>query len=363
MASITKRPDGKWRARYRDDDGKEHAKHCRLKKDAEAWIAKQTVGLIDGTHVSPKDAKVTVKEWSEIWLEGKLGGRLNSVRVAKTATKHIVAEFGPKSLKDVRPSHVKTWTGSLKASGLADATVYTYYSIFAQMLIAAVEDGYIPKSPLTRRTTPPKGKQRPYVASTEQVWALYDAMPDGMKNVILLGAFAGLRVGEISALRVEDVDPLRGVIHPKIQYPSDPLKTEESKLPIPIPLDLVYELNKNPAKWSSPTFVTSEFGRSLAPRSIDHRFKNAKVAVKGLPEDFRIHDLRHYFASLLISEGLDVKVVQARLRHASAKTTLDVYGHLWPDSDDKSRAVVGNVLAARADCLRTGTDLAPRIQR
>lgn len=51
----------------------------------------------------------------------------------------------------------------------------------------------------------------------------------------------------------------------------------------------------------------------------------------GLPDGFRFHDLRHYFASLLIASGADVKTVQARLRHASAKTTLGTYGHLWPD--------------------------------
>jgi integrase len=51
--------------------------------------------------------------------------------------------------------------------------------------------------------------------------------------------------------------------------------------------------------------------------------------------------------------GLDVKVVQARLRHASAKTTLDTYGHLWPDADESARAAVGAVLAARADSVRT----------
>jgi integrase len=48
-----------------------------------------------------------------------------------------------------------------------------------------------------------------------------------------------------------------------------------------------------------------------------------------------------------------VKVVQARMRHASAKTTLDSYGHLWPDSDDSTRVAIAAVMAARADCLRT----------
>jgi integrase len=52
--------------------------------------------------------------------------------------------------------------------------------------------------------------------------------------------------------------------------------------------------------------------------------------------------------STSFASGADVKVVQARLRHASAKTTLDTYGHLWPDSDESTRAAVDAVLAARA---------------
>jgi integrase len=81
--------------------------------------------------------------------------------------------------------------------------------------------------------------------------------------------------------------------------------------------------------------------------------RTARAKVPGLPPDFRFHDLRHYFASLLIASGSDVKVVQARMRHASAKTTLDTYGHLWPDSDDSTRAAIEAVMAAREDNLRT----------
>jgi integrase len=75
--------------------------------------------------------------------------------------------------------------------------------------------------------------------------------------------------------------------------------------------------------------------------------------VPGLPPDFRYQDLRHYFASMLIKSGADVKVVQARLRHASAKTTLDTYSHLWPDSDDSTRAAIDSAMAAREDNLST----------
>jgi integrase len=67
--------------------------------------------------------------------------------------------------------------------------------------------------------------------------------------------------------------------------------------------------------------------------------RRVRSQVQGLPAGFRYHDLRHYFASLLIAHGADVKTVQARLRHASAKTTLDTCGHTWPDRDESTRAL------------------------
>jgi len=79
--------------------------------------------------------------------------------------------------------------------------------------------------------------------------------------------------------------------------------------------------------------------------------------VRHRPAGFTFHDLRHYLASLLIASGADIKTVQARLRHASASTTLDTYGHLWLDADESTRAAVGAAIRTRigtaADALRT----------
>ncbi|RFU22134.1 tyrosine-type recombinase/integrase, partial [Geodermatophilus marinus] len=65
------------------------------------------------------------------------------------------------------------------------------------------------------------------------------------------------------------------------------------------------------------------------------------------------HDLRHFYASLLIRHGVSVTTVQARPGHASAAETLDSYSHLWPDSDDRTRAAVDSVLGRAADSVRT----------
>ena len=73
----------------------------------------------------------------------------------------------------------------------------------------------------------------------------------------------------------------------------------------------------------------------------------------GLPDSITYHSLRHYYASLLIRHGESIKTVQERLGHSSAVTTLNTYSHLWPDSDDRTRAAVDDVLRTAADQVRT----------
>jgi hypothetical protein len=128
--------------------------------------------------------------------------------------------------------------------------------------------------------------------------------------------------------------------------------TETARTAVPIPEQLALMLSAELARTGAVILVTNEIGRPATPWAIERAMRDVRGSVEGLPEGFRFHDLRHYFASMLIAAGLDVKVVQARLRHASATTTLNVYGHLWPDSDESSRATVAVALAAREDRSR-----------
>ncbi|UYM05457.1 tyrosine-type recombinase/integrase [Solicola gregarius] len=354
-SSIKKRPSGRWRARYRDGAGKEHARHFARRVEAKDWLDEQTSKLVTGTHVAPKTAKTTVGQWCDIWIEGYRTRRDSTVRQAEVHIAVIREHFEAMRLDAVRPSHVRSWCAKLKAEGKAESYVYALHARLSQLYDDAVHDGVVARNPCSRRTSPPMGKQRPYVATTEQVWALHDAMPEHLRPAILLGAFVGLRVGETCGLRVGDVDFMRGIVTPAVQYPSEPLKTETSKTAVPIPRSLAVELSK--AVGDAETLLTNMWGKQLAPWTLELAFREARGKVDRLPAGFRYQDLRHYLASLLIASGADVKVVQARMRHASAKTTLDTYAHLWPDSDDSTRAAVDGVLAARtsipADNLRT----------
>jgi len=128
MASINKRPNGTWRARYRDDGGREHARHFDRKTDAQAWLDEQTAKLVAGTHVTPRQARTTVGQWCDIWLDGYRGNRASTVRQAEVHFARIRAEFGNRRLADVRPSHVRTWCAKLAAEGLADSYVYALHA-------------------------------------------------------------------------------------------------------------------------------------------------------------------------------------------------------------------------------------------
>jgi hypothetical protein len=67
MASIKRRPDGIWRARYRDEAGKEHAKHLARKVDAQRWLNEVTASVVTGSYVDPKAGQITFAAYFEQW--------------------------------------------------------------------------------------------------------------------------------------------------------------------------------------------------------------------------------------------------------------------------------------------------------
>lgn len=69
MASIKQRADGVWRARYRDDAGREHPRHFTLKRDARRWLDEVAAAVVTGQYVDPKAGRITWAEWTTRWME------------------------------------------------------------------------------------------------------------------------------------------------------------------------------------------------------------------------------------------------------------------------------------------------------
>jgi integrase len=335
MASIDRRPNGTWQARYRPASGATQVTRTfRRKVDAQAWLTAQTAAVQNGTHIHPRQAKLTVGEWCDSWLAGYGTRRASTVRQARVHIAQIQMAFGDRPLAAVRPSDVRAWTAKLKADGTADSYVYALHGRLSQLMSDAVHDGLLVRSPCSRRTSPPAGRPRPYVATTEQVFMLRDAVAEHQRPAVLLGAFAGLRTAEVVGLRVIDVDFEDLAICPMQQAGGLELKTAMSKTPVPIPVELADGLTAAIEKFGGEYVVTDGLKRPSSTWAIERAIRAAKRKLPDLPDGFRFHDLRHYFASLLIASGLDMKTVQHRLRHGSATTTLNTYSHLWPDRDE-----------------------------
>ena len=345
----------RWRARYVDDQGREHAKSFKAKADAQAWLDRQTGSIETGTHVAPRDAHLTVALWCGTWLDAYKVNRASTVKQARVHINQIVAEFGDMPLSAVRPLQVRAWTAKLTEAGRKPSYIYALHSRLSQIMTDAVYDNRLGRNPCSRRTSPPMGKQKPYLLTTAQVWAIHEAVPDHLKVAVLLGAFAGLSIGEVSGLRVSDVDFARGIIHPRQQWAGAPLKTKARDAPIPVG-ELTLLLAASVQKYPADMMVTKGVGTDRChPKNIEYAMTRVREKVDGLPEGFTFHDLRHYFGSMLIGKGADVKQVQARMRHASAKVTLDVYAGLWPDADDHTRSAIKSVLD-ESTALKTPAD-------
>src|SRR5271168_5426812 len=106
MASINKRPDGMWRARYRDEAAREHSKHFSRKVDAQRWLDHVTTSVVTGNYVDPKAGKITFavyfEQWSarQVWVQG-------TVLAMKLAARSVT--FSDMPMRSIRHSHIEAW--------------------------------------------------------------------------------------------------------------------------------------------------------------------------------------------------------------------------------------------------------------
>ena len=351
MASLKRRPNGQWRARYRDDVGKEHARHFARKVDAQRWLDEVTAAVLTGAYVDPRAGRVTFGRYARDWQAAQLHRRNTAAAVDSALRVHAIPRFGDRQIASIRPSEVQAFIHEL-SQRLAPATVRVTYQHLRSVFRAAELDRIIARTPCQRITLPTV--ERPLIVPLETavVRSLEAAMPARWQVMITLMAGTGLRPGEAAGLTVDRIDFLRRTLRVDRQllltWPPTfgPPKTKASHRTIPLPqvvIDAVAEhLAAFPAGQHQAVF-TEPAGSLLLRDHVTRAFRRAVVA-SGAPPDARLHSLRHYYASLLIRHGESVKVVQARLGHASARETLDTYSHLWPDSEDLTRAAVDSVL-------------------
>jgi integrase len=361
VASISKRPDGQWRARYRDPSGKEHAAHRDTKAKAQRWLDEQTAAIVTGQYVDPRSGRITFSQYAEQWRNGQVHRPSTQNYTERQLRRHAYPVLGGRPMSSIRPSDIQAWVKRLSEQ-LAPSTVGVVHGIVSGIFRTAMRDKVIAHNPCDGTKLPKVTRSRVKPLATEIVLALADAVPDRYRALVILAAGSGMRQGECFGLTADRIDFLRRVAHVDRQLVTvsgrapflAPPKTAASTRSIPLPTVVVDALAAHLAAYppleDGFVFVTAA-GHPIRRTSFGDVWRPA-VKATGAPIGTGFHELRHYYASLLIRHSESVKVVQARLGHASASETLDTYSHLWPDSDDRTRTAVDSVLLA--DSVRTG---------
>jgi integrase len=354
VASVKQREDGRWRARYRDEAGREHAKHFATKRDGQRWLDEVTTSIVTGSYVDPRHGRIRLREYAATWQAAHVG-RASTARIVDNALRvHVLPVLGDRPLGSLRRSDVQGLVKALSES-LAPGSVRNVYDVLSKVMTAAVEDRYISSSPCRRVTLPAIDDAEVVPPTAKQIAALSAAVPARYHALVVLLAGSGVRIGEALGLEVADVDFLRRTVRVERQRLQDgsvgPTKTAKSTRTVPLGQVVVDTLAAHLAAHPSdgPLFKT-ERGEALTYRQWKPVWAAALEVTK---LDFTTHDLRHFTASALISGGASVKQVQTVLGHSSAAITLRVYSHLWPGDDDRTRSVMDAALGILADSVRT----------
>ena len=363
-------PGARWRARYRDQNGRSRSKTFDRKADAESFLARTVSDMARGEWIDPRAARVPFNELADMWWE-------TTVKLAPTTRRgywqllqtHVRPYFGSRRQNSIQWIDVERFIAAKLTAGHSPKRVRDMVSVVSAVLKMAVRGGLRRDNPGADHTIPARRSKvgRAAILTMEEVHQLVRHTRDPYKPAVWMLALLGLRPAELCGLRVGALDFVRCTVHvtetfnvvhrygdTKRTLVEGPTKSTAGDRVIPMPTwlrdDLAQmlagrpELDRAP---SAPLFrAVKGRGRLEVPTLRDHIIRPALRAA-GLPESFRTYDLRHTHASLLIGQGATPLEVAQRMGHTNASITLRVYGHVFEGAQEK--------LTAKLDDLRAST--------
>jgi integrase len=264
-----------------------------------------------------------------------------------TVDARLVPALGHLPLSAITVPVLNRYVADLLADGLSPSTVRNVLMPLRVAFREAVAVGDVRVNPTLGLRLPASRGRRDRVAAPEEAEALLDALPEGDRPVWAGALYAGLRRGELLALRHQDVDREAGTIRvarsydPRTRSFGEP-KSRAGVRVVPVVDRLARRLPDQPA--TGPGLAFGDGETPFGHRSLLNRARSAWTAA-GL-EAIGLHEARHTFASYLIASGANAKAVTVMLGHSSISTTFDRYGHLFPGDEDAVRGLLDSYLSS-----------------
>lgn len=309
----------------------------------------------------------TFGEWILSWMENykRIDLRLSTwENYMRSIKNHIYPALGYIPLKDLKTDDLQRLYNNMTKEGLAPATVRRNHQIIHSCLKQAVSNRLLSWNPAEAVKLPKLTKPTVRAMTVNEMDAFLSALEAdrwGTAFLCLLGT--GLRTGELLALRWQDVDLDKQYIHIKQTlvrtkekglYFDEP-KTEKSKRIVPLPSEVAAALKKHRIEQlelrvfqgekyqnNDLVFATSK-GTPINPRNFIRKFHKIRDNV-GISKEVNLHALRHTYATRLLEEGENLKIVQELLGHTKISTTADTYSHVSAEVKAKAAAKMDKLL-------------------
>jgi integrase len=386
MAAISRRhskgcasrTDGKcdcnagWQAAvYVARDGRKIRKTFQTAAAARSWRAHAARSAEIGALRAP--SSVTVRQAAQDWLQGAESGVIRNrsgdeykpsvIRGYEEALRlRVLPAIGAHKLADVAVPDVQDLIDRWQAEGLGASAIRNTIVPLRVIYRRALARGNVAVNPTTGVELPAVRGTRDRIASPDEAAQLLDALEHD-RALWATALYAGLRRGELMAVRWEDIDLAAGLIHVRRSWDryageiAPKSRAGIRRVPIPARLRDALVEHRMSREGDGLVFGRPD-GRPFNASTLDSRAGRAWKAAGLKP--IGLHEARHTFASLMIAAGVNAKALSTYMGHANIAITLDRYGHLMPGNETEAAGLLDAYLdradtAARIAQLDTDT--------
>lgn len=330
MATIRKLPNGKSRVDWKDVTRKSQSR--TFNTDAEA---KKFRNMLDAHRQPPAaQARRTIEDWGSEWLAQLARSRATYTAYEQKFRLYILPTLGHRKVNQIDRRLVQAFIEEMRRAGCTEPTVRYSITVLKMLLQYVMDHGAIQVNSARRMSLPtPLTTEKRFLGREEVEKIAAAATSDRDRLMVFMGAFAGLRISEILALRVKDFDVDRQRVTVSGSMERGGFGRKDTK-------------NHRVRSPHYPSWVGTELRPFLADRDPEEpAFKNKfgqvlrydswyRVCWLPLTKEtgnvgLRFHDLRHSYVAMLIQAGAPPVAIKEAVGHGSITITMDVYGHLF----------------------------------